>query len=191
MTQPPPVKESSPYGRCAARGEGVSEHDLVFLFEADEQHELALVRSLLESEDIQHVVQAEHHAAMLAGVMGNPAIKPRVLVPQRDLARARELLAASPIAEPPHHDGALSLEGALCPVHEQAATATCGRCGTFLCAGCRSAPGPAMCEECARLDDADLQQGLLRFKNRRRALVTALLGVLALLTLLQWAAEFA
>ncbi len=167
----------------------MSDGDLVLLFEADEQHELALVRSLLESEGIQYVVQGELHSAMIAGVMGNPAIKPRVLVLGSDLQKAQELLAASPIAEPPQADATASLEGALCPVHEKPATTTCKRCGTFLCAECKSAPGPAMCEDCAALDDKELQAGSDRVRNKRRTLVLVVLGALALFMLLPWLRE--
>ena len=156
-----------------------SQSDLVCLFEADEQTELALVRSLLSAQGIDHVVQGEHHAAMVAGLFGNPAIKPRVLVAQRDLELARELLAASPVGEGPAQGEAATLEGAVCPVHEQPAMATCDRCGTFLCAQCKTA-GAATCEDCAKLDDAEMGKRSSRGRNFRRAVVLAILALTAL-----------
>jgi len=39
----------------------------------------------------------------------------------------------------------------VCAVHpERASVGTCERCGSFMCEGCRSAPGAGLCETCAR-----------------------------------------
>lgn len=122
--------------------------DLTLLLETLDPVELAGVRGLLDGHEIRYVVQGELHASMLGGMMGNPAIVPRVLVAKRDLEAAQALLQATPEAETQPQPGA-ALEGAACPVHLKDATATCGRCGTFLCADCKALGSPPLCEDCS------------------------------------------
>jgi predicted RNA-binding Zn-ribbon protein involved in translation (DUF1610 family) len=129
-----------------------SEGGLVLLLECGGAVEAASVRGLLETEGIEYVVQGEHHASMVGGPFGNPAVLPRVLVAQRDLEAARQLLAAKPVLEGTAPEDGASLEGSLCPVHEQAAVATCGQCGTLLCATCNSLGNPPLCEDCLARD---------------------------------------
>lgn len=119
--------------------------DLVLLLNCADGIEAAQVRSLLESEGIPHVVQGEHHSTMLGGMAMLTPIDQRVLVRAEDLERARALLSASPKLD---GEGGASIEGAVCPVHEQPAKATCARCGTFLCAACQTLGDPPVCETC-------------------------------------------
>ncbi|PZR15529.1 MAG: hypothetical protein DI536_08755 [Archangium gephyra] len=120
-------------------------NDLVLLMECANGIEAAHVRSLLTGEGIEHVVQGEHHSNLLGGTTLPAAILPRVLVHERDAERAKALLEAAPTLAGAEGD---PLEGALCPVHEQWARATCGRCGTFLCASCQTLGEPPICEAC-------------------------------------------
>lgn len=167
-----------------------SEHDLVLLFEGDEPTELALVRNLLDAEDIKHVVQGEHHAAVLGGMFGDPSVRPRVLVAQRDLAKAQGLVAASPLGQPLDPNAVVtSLEGEVCPVHEKPATTACGRCSAVLCAECQPPPGSTLCEDCAKLD-AERPAPSSPMRNRRKTFVLALLGVTAMFMLLEWFGDF-
>lgn len=119
--------------------------DLVLLLNCADGIEAAQVRSLLESEGIPHVVQGEHHSTMLGGMAMLTPIDQRVLVRAEDLERARALLSASPKLD---GGGGASIDGAVCPVHEQPAKATCARCGTFLCAACQTLGDPPVCETC-------------------------------------------
>lgn len=119
--------------------------DLVLLLNCADGIEAAQVRSLLESEGIPHVVQGEHHSTMLGGMAMLTPIDQRVLVRAEDLERARALLSASPKLD---GEGGASIDGAVCPVHEQPAKATCARCGTFLCAACQTLGDPPVCETC-------------------------------------------
>lgn len=119
--------------------------DLVLLVSCADGLEAAQVRSLLESEGIAHVVQGEHHSTMLGGTAMLTPIDQRVLVREGDLQQARALLEARPKLD--GGDGP-TLDGAVCPVHEQPARATCARCGTFLCAACQTLGEPPVCESC-------------------------------------------
>jgi len=119
--------------------------DLVLLINCADGIEAAQVRSLLESEGIPHVVQGEHHATMLGGSAMLTPIDQRVLVHESDLEKARALLTATPQLT---GDANGSIEGAVCPVHELPAKATCSRCGTFLCANCQTLGDPPVCESC-------------------------------------------
>ncbi len=97
----------------------------------------AVLRSLLEANGVLCVVQGEQHSALLGPAMGGSIIEIRVLVATKDLEKAQALLAAEVI--PPETrvpDAAASTEEAVCPVHGERSTATCARCGTFLCARC-------------------------------------------------------
>jgi hypothetical protein len=155
------------------------EADLTLLLETNDPIELAGIRSLLDGHEIAYVVQGEHHGAMVTGMFGNPVIMPRVLVAQRDLEKAQALLEADPDTgtEP---QGAASLEGAVCPVHEKQALATCGRCGSFLCAECKSLGQPPICEDCTAREEAERPK-----PARRNALLPwAVIGVLIVLALL-------
>jgi hypothetical protein len=126
--------------------------DLKLLLETEDPIELAGVRALLEGHDIEFVVQGENHAAMIVGMFGNPIVVPRVLVAERDFEKAHALLEASPDNETQQGE---SLEGAVCPVHEKQALATCGRCGSFLCADCKALGQPPLCEDCLARDEAE------------------------------------
>jgi hypothetical protein len=130
------------------------EADLTLLLETNDPIELAGIRSLLDGHEIAYVVQGEHHGAMVTGMFGNPVIMPRVLVAQRDLEKAQALLEADPDTGT-EAQGAASLEGAVCPVHEKQALATCGRCGSFLCADCKSLGQPPICEDCTAREAAE------------------------------------
>ncbi len=123
--------------------------DLVLLTECTNGIEASHIRSLLEGEGIEHVVQGEHHSSLLGGTTLPTAIMPRVLVHERDLERAQALLVAAPKLEGASGD---PLEGALCPVHEQWARATCARCGTYLCAACQTLGDPPVCETCVEAE---------------------------------------
>ncbi len=119
--------------------------DLVLLINCADGIEAAQVRSLLEGEGIPHVVQGEHHSNMLGGSAMLTPIDQRVLVHEHDLEKARALLAAKPQLD---GAGGVSIEGAVCPVHELPAKTTCARCGTFLCASCQTLGDPPVCETC-------------------------------------------
>src|SRR6185369_14760797 len=118
------------------------------LVECGNPVEVASVKSLLDANGIAHVVQGEQHASMIGGVFGSTIIFPRVLVAQRDLERAQALLTAQPVLDGTAPESGAAFEGAVCPVHEAKAIATCGRCGTFLCERCKSLGSPPVCEDC-------------------------------------------
>lgn len=149
--------------------------DLTLLLETGDPVELAGVRSLLDGHDIKYVVQGEHHAAMIGGFLGNPAILPRVLVSQRDLEQAQSLIAAEPEGETQAQEGA-PLEGAECPVHLKAAMATCGRCGTFLCADCKAIGQPPLCEDCSVAEEWQRKPKDLKARTFKKAVVWVLLA---------------
>lgn len=129
----------------------MSEADLVLLRSCADNNEAALIRSLLEADGIDCVVQGEQHRSML-GIMG-AVIELRVLVAERDLEYANSLLDAEGLAaSEPDESGSHPVgehSGAVCAVHEHKATSTCGRCGAYLCDRCqvrdRAAP---LCESC-------------------------------------------
>lgn len=126
--------------------------DLVLLKTCGDPAEAAALRSLLDANDIHCTVQGEQHRSML-GVMGG-YIDVNVLVAERDLERARELLqeieTGTPDGGTPERSAPASpdTEEAVCPVHGEQSTATCKRCGTFLCARCEN-QGEPVCEDCA------------------------------------------
>ncbi len=160
-----------------------SEGDLTLLLETNDPVELASVRSLLEGHDLQYVVQGELHSAMVAGFMGNPAVVPRVLVANRDLARALALLQAEPDTKAQPAAGAAPLEGAECPVHLKPAIAACGRCGTFLCGECKALGQPPLCEDCDVSESFQRRPKDAKASFYKKAVVWGLLGF-ALLSLL-------
>ncbi|MFP2906105.1 DUF2007 domain-containing protein [Pyxidicoccus sp. 3LFB2] len=140
--------------------------NLVVLKNCGDPSEAATVRSLLEAHGISCVVQGEQHRSML-GVMGG-YIEVNVLVASADLDEARALLQASEVHTPLEDSagraaaaGATDTEEALCPVHGQRSTATCSRCGTFLCGDCdvRGAQGTPVCEDCAERKAASGEAG--------------------------------
>lgn len=150
--------------------------ELVFLVECPEPLELASVRGLLEGEGIALVVQGEHHAALLGGPFGNPAVTPRVLVGAKDLERARALLAARPVL-----DGAQGDEtGGVCAVHEKASVAVCARCGAFLCSDCKVLGQPPVCESCVGIEARSIEAGVSRGQQKKRLVVWGLLFLMAL-----------
>lgn len=107
-----------------------------------------VLRGLLESQGIHVIVQGEQHGAMLPGVAS--PIELRLLVPEAELERARQILEdARPVLDGTQA-GSEDLGDAVCPVHEAKAVATCSRCGTFLCAACPSLGDPPLCEDCVQ-----------------------------------------
>ncbi len=150
-----------------------AEPRLVLLLESADPVELATVKSLLDGAAIGHVVQGEHHAAMLAGPLGNPAIVPRVLVSEADLERARQLLAAAP-----DYTGAGELAGeGICPVHEKPSIGTCERCGTFLCHACKVTGSPPLCESCTSVEERSLDAQREAGQRSKRWKIIAILIV--------------
>ena len=128
-----------------------SDDDFTLLVESENLIEIATIRSLLEGHEIPFVVQGEHHGGV-GGLFASAVVVPRVLVPQRDLEKAKALLEAVPDLSGTEKETGARLDGSVCPVHEEAAVATCGRCGTFLCARCNSLGNPPMCEECLKAE---------------------------------------
>ena len=151
-----------------------------------DNQEASVVRSLLEAHQIRVVVQGEQHRAML-GMLG-PYIELRILVEEADLERARRVLAEAEAAGPAALDelegepGAL--RGALCPVHEKEATATCSRCGTFLCGVCDPAPELPLCEECEALEATPDEARAHKRRVRAAVVFLLLFGVPLLVALL-------
>lgn len=110
----------------------------------------SVLRSLLEANEILCVVQGEQHSGLLGPMMGGAIIEIRVLVATKDLEKARALLAAEVVPPEAGVTGAEApTEEAVCPVHGERSTATCARCGTFLCAQCERQGTPPLCEDCA------------------------------------------
>lgn len=149
----------------------MDDNDLTLLIETFDLVQLASVKSLLDAYGISHVAQGERHASLIGGLLGNPSITPRILVATRDLERARQLLAAEPQSEVALESH--SLGGGLCPVHRLAAVATCGRCGSFLCANCKALGQPPMCDECS---EAELAPQRTRSRHIQKAVVWILLA---------------
>lgn len=158
---------------------------LILLHEAGNPTEANWMKSLLEAQSIDCIIQGELHASMLAG-FASGVIIPRLMVRQGDLERARQVLASSAVLEGTQpQEGVVSLEGAVCPVHEQSAVATCDRCGTFLCASCPSLGSPPLCEDCLAVDD----RGPARGEGARKALAYGYLiplGLAAVAVVLVW-----
>lgn len=138
----------------------------------------SVLRSLLEANGILCVVQGEQHSGLLGPAMGGAIIEVRVLVATKDLEKARTLLTAEVVPEAgAAGPGAQDTEEAVCPVHGERSTATCARCGTFLCARCEAPGTSPVCEDCADRDGA----GHAARRTRRRKLAGWLV-VLFLLT---------
>jgi hypothetical protein len=148
---------------------------LQLLLETSDPVELAGVRMLLEGHGIEFVIQGENHAAMTGGLFGSTAVVPRILVAESDLEKAQQLLEAEPENET-QPQGAASLEGALCPVHEKPAMATCGRCGTFLCVDCKALGQPPLCEDCLDREAAERRPRDLQRKNSTGVLAAVIIG---------------
>lgn len=134
------------------------EAELTLLVECHDALEVASVKSLLSGHDIPFVVQGEQHASMVGGLMGNPAIVPRVLVAKRDFMRASTLLNAEPDLS--NLDAKAALESGVCAVHEQPAIGTCARCGGFVCGACEVLGEPPVCSECLKLEQTPPRSGL-------------------------------
>jgi hypothetical protein len=148
---------------------------LVALAESSDPIELAGWRSLLEGAGIAYVVQGAHHASLLAGPLGNPAIVPRILVAEADRDHAASLLGATPVAEDPTGTS----EG-VCPVHEQPALGTCDRCGTFVCARCAVSTKPPVCESCGSLEERALEDRRERGRQFKRRVIIGMLVLVGL-----------
>jgi hypothetical protein len=158
-------------------GAGVGDpQQLVFLAESSDPVEFAGWRSLLEGAGIGHAMQGMHHASLLAGPLGNPAIVPRLLVTQADLSRAQALLAAEPVAE----ERPSTLEAGVCPQHQAPAVGACDRCGTFVCRACAAETSPLVCERCVHLEERDMEERRERARQRKRRFVIGLLVFVAL-----------
>ncbi|MBN9683512.1 MULTISPECIES: putative signal transducing protein [unclassified Corallococcus] len=143
---------------------GIPDHDFQLLTTCGDESEAALVRALLQADNIPCIVQGEQHRSML-GVAG-AFIELRVLVPAGELDHARELLKSvardeSPVGFASEPDA--GSEEAHCALHAQRSTGTCQRCGTFLCASCDGA-STGLCEDCAERkgSGAELQRGRKR-----------------------------
>lgn len=153
---------------------------MVKLRSAASHDEARLVQGLLQAHGVPCVIHGESQHTGMGTEAGFAEIL--LLVPEEALADAREVLAAQP--DPDAAPGAETpAGGALCPVHEQEATGTCARCGSYVCAGCGPLGVPPICEACA---------DHLAAQPRRRAgrrlvallLLAILLGVPALLAAL-------
>lgn len=118
---------------------------LVHLMSAGSHVEAQLVQGLLATEGIHAVVQGESRHTDMGTEAGFAEIQ--VLVPEEQLDVARVLLSAKAVPDGPAAVGRVP-EGAVCPVHEGVARATCGRCGSFLCDGCGPLGEPPVCEAC-------------------------------------------
>jgi hypothetical protein len=151
------------------------EHDLTLLRECGDPIEVSTLTSLLDGHGIKYVVQGEHHA----GLTGGTFVLPRILVQVADLEAAQKLLASEPVIQGVEPDGS-SLEGGLCPVHEQQAVAICGKCGTFLCASCNALGNPPLCEDCSKRDDAALAARSAATNRYRKGIVYIMVGAFAL-----------
>ncbi|AFE06637.1 hypothetical protein COCOR_05891 [Corallococcus coralloides DSM 2259] len=143
---------------------GIPDHDFQLLTTCGDESEAALVRALLQADNIPCIIQGEQHRSML-GVAG-AYIELRVLVPASELEHARELLKSVARGEPPVGFAPApdaDSEEAHCALHAQRATGTCQRCGTFLCASCDGASA-GLCEDCAERNDsgAGIQRGRKR-----------------------------
>jgi hypothetical protein len=118
--------------------------ELVAVTAASGPMEAQLLKSALEGAGFFVLLQGMNAASIdtrIGQTMGVP-----VLVRRRDLIAAQALLSDShPVLEGPSGQ---MLEGAVCPVHEEPAAATCDRCGTFLCARCGALGDPPVCEDC-------------------------------------------
>jgi hypothetical protein len=122
----------------------VDPDDLVAVASASGPMEAQLLKTTLEGAGFFVLLQGMNAASIdtrIGQTMGVP-----VLVRRRDLIAAQALLSDShPVLEGPSGQ---TLEGAVCPVHEEPATGTCDRCGTFLCSRCSALGDPPVCEDC-------------------------------------------
>jgi Putative prokaryotic signal transducing protein len=153
--------------------------NLALLKTCGDPAEAAALRSLLDANGLSCVVRGEHHSAMLGGAIGGALIEIDVLVASKDLEQARALLEAEVEAPAGPSEGQGSAatpdtEEALCPVHGSRSTATCGRCGTFLCDRCHiQDPGAPLCEDCVERKGAGNE---VRRGNRRKLVAWLVLG---------------
>lgn len=129
-----------------------SESDLCLLTTCADPAEASTLRALLDSDDIDCVVQGEHHSGMLGPALGGAIIDVRVLVARKNLERALALLNAQ--VETPEQRAAALAAGVEeeapppCPVHGEVSTGVCSGCDTFLCAHCDAPGEPPLCEDC-------------------------------------------
>jgi hypothetical protein len=138
---------------------------LVKLVSAGGYAEGQLIKGLLSTEGIECVVQGESRNTDMGTEAGFGEIA--ILVNEEDLEEAKQVLDARPVAEAPESGSTIG-NGAVCPVHEQPATAVCSRCGTHLCAACGPVGDPPICESC---DERLAQQPRTRNKTKVVALV--------------------
>ncbi len=119
---------------------------LVKLMLAGSHIEAQLVKGLLETEGIPTVVNGESRFTEMGTEAGFAEII--ILVNEEQLSQAQLVLDARVVEETAERAGQIP-EGAVCPVHEQAATAICSRCGSYLCAACGQLGVPPLCEACS------------------------------------------
>ena len=149
---------------------------MVLLTECGSVNEASVLRSLLESNHIRVLVQAEHHAGMFGPMQA--LIQPRVLVAAAQVEAARALLKGFII-----YEGSAgkeeSLADGMCAVHEKSAVALCARCGNFLCADCKKLGDPAVCESCLGVESRP-PESQLRQTNRKLMQVFIVIMLLTL-----------
>lgn len=121
--------------------------EFVVLTECANSVELTGIRTVLEAQGIACITEGENQS-YFPGLGSAILVEKRVLVRPEDLERARALLGSESVHETP---GA-PLEGAVCPVHQEQALSTCDRCGSFLCASCKSPGDRPICESCLELE---------------------------------------
>lgn len=135
------------------------------------QHEATVLKSLLEINGIPCRIQGESQMTPMGTEAGFAEIS--VMVEEADLERAVEVLSAKQVEEAKAAP-ATGVEGAVCPVHEQAALGTCSRCGTYVCQGCVPTGGEVtpefVCEDCISRSNVDQRR-----TRRQRAAWTMLL----------------
>jgi len=148
--------------------------------------EAELVRAQLEGAGFHPTVLNEGQAGGLMVMAGG--VESQVVVPASELEAVQRYLTESKVVLDETAPSGVIPDGAVCPVHELAAVATCERCGTFLCAKCGSLGTPPLCEDCvARPDEARALPGWVKNTARLWALLwlgLPLLGVLVTLLLL-------
>jgi len=81
-------------------GEELPEDPLVLAAEVFNPAEAEIVCSLLAAHEIPCLLKAENQYAVEATYTIGPLARRRILVRESDLARAREILRASPLPEP-------------------------------------------------------------------------------------------
>lgn len=124
---------------------------MLTVFSSERGHEAAQVCGMLQG--------AGFHAVMTGatgiGALGliSSMVQSTVQVPDDEFEDARRYLDAAEIVFDGASADGSTLEGQVCPVHEQPALAICGRCGTFLCQQCHALGDVPLCEACVARSD--------------------------------------